>query len=242
MNVFDRIRAAALAVDAREHEHRPARCGVGLVEHRVAGAHRLDGPEHAALVARAVEVEATRAAGAVGREENRAVNTDGTLTYSFVESVLAMHPFYIIRFLGGAVFLAGTFVMAYNLSYAARLSELAPFSTETLALWTVVTIRWPELANWMRLRIADGTLEPRQEERDDRSHPCHLLDRPEVLRVLDAVDRGGPLNEETLPRYCGIFEQSRRAVASSDRDTDVADTSAEVAGDDGPTELRSTGS
>ena len=45
----------------------------------------------------------------------RAVNTDGTLTYSFVESVLAMHPFYIIRFLGGFVFLAGALVMAYNL-------------------------------------------------------------------------------------------------------------------------------
>jgi len=45
----------------------------------------------------------------------RAVNTDGTLTYSFVESVQAMHPFYIIRFLGGAFFLTGTLVMAYNL-------------------------------------------------------------------------------------------------------------------------------
>ena len=45
----------------------------------------------------------------------RAVNDDGTLTYSFIESVQAMHPFYVIRFLGGAAFLAGTLVMAYNL-------------------------------------------------------------------------------------------------------------------------------
>jgi cytochrome c oxidase cbb3-type subunit 1 len=45
----------------------------------------------------------------------RAVNDDGTLTYSFVESVQAMHPFYIIRFLGGALFLLGAVVMAYNL-------------------------------------------------------------------------------------------------------------------------------
>jgi cytochrome c oxidase cbb3-type subunit 1 len=45
----------------------------------------------------------------------RAVNDDGTLTYSFVESVEAMHPFYIIRFLGGGLFLAGTLVMAVNL-------------------------------------------------------------------------------------------------------------------------------
>jgi cytochrome c oxidase cbb3-type subunit 1 len=45
----------------------------------------------------------------------RAVNTDGTLTYSFVESVEAMHPFYIVRFIGGALFLIGAIVMAYNL-------------------------------------------------------------------------------------------------------------------------------
>ena len=45
----------------------------------------------------------------------RAVNADGTLTYSFVESVAAMHPFYIVRFLGGVFFLAGMLLMAYNL-------------------------------------------------------------------------------------------------------------------------------
>ena len=45
----------------------------------------------------------------------RAVNADGTLTYSFVETVEAMHPYYIIRFLGGALFLLGTLIMAYNL-------------------------------------------------------------------------------------------------------------------------------
>jgi len=44
----------------------------------------------------------------------RAVNADGTLTYSFVESVQAMHPYYAIRALGGAVFLTGMLIMAYN--------------------------------------------------------------------------------------------------------------------------------
>ena len=44
-----------------------------------------------------------------------AENADGTLQYSFIESVQAMHPFYVIRFLGGFLFLAGTLVMAYNL-------------------------------------------------------------------------------------------------------------------------------
>jgi cytochrome c oxidase cbb3-type subunit 1 len=45
----------------------------------------------------------------------RATNTDGTLTYSFVESVQAMHPYFIVRFLGGVFFLLGTIVMAWNI-------------------------------------------------------------------------------------------------------------------------------
>ena len=45
----------------------------------------------------------------------RATNADGTLTYSFVESVQAMHPYYIVRFLGGAFFLFGALVMAWNI-------------------------------------------------------------------------------------------------------------------------------
>ena len=45
----------------------------------------------------------------------RAVNDDGTLTYSFVETTQAMHPFYIVRFLGGLVFYSGVLVMTYNL-------------------------------------------------------------------------------------------------------------------------------
>ncbi|WP_297527620.1 cytochrome-c oxidase, cbb3-type subunit I [Thiohalobacter sp.] len=44
----------------------------------------------------------------------RAVNEDGTLTYSFVESLEAMYPYYFVRFLGGAVFLSGMLIMAYN--------------------------------------------------------------------------------------------------------------------------------
>jgi cytochrome c oxidase cbb3-type subunit 1 len=44
----------------------------------------------------------------------RAVNSDGTLTYSFIESVERTYPFYNIRLLGGAMFLFGMFLMAYN--------------------------------------------------------------------------------------------------------------------------------
>ncbi len=46
----------------------------------------------------------------------RAINDDGTLTYSFVESVQAMHPFYIVRASGGLLFLTGMLIMAYNIA------------------------------------------------------------------------------------------------------------------------------
>jgi cytochrome c oxidase cbb3-type subunit 1 len=45
----------------------------------------------------------------------RATNADGTLTYSFVESVKASYPFWTIRVVGGVLFLAGMFLMAYNM-------------------------------------------------------------------------------------------------------------------------------
>jgi cytochrome c oxidase cbb3-type subunit 1 len=45
----------------------------------------------------------------------RAVNTDGTLTYSFVESLTASYPFYTIRFLGGVLVVTGFILMAYNM-------------------------------------------------------------------------------------------------------------------------------
>ncbi len=39
----------------------------------------------------------------------------GFLQYSFVETVVAMHPFYVVRAAGGALFLIGALIMAYNL-------------------------------------------------------------------------------------------------------------------------------
>jgi cytochrome c oxidase cbb3-type subunit 1 len=44
----------------------------------------------------------------------RAVNPDGTLTYSFAEAVKAMYPYYMVRLLGGVLFLSGMLIMAYN--------------------------------------------------------------------------------------------------------------------------------
>ena len=44
----------------------------------------------------------------------RATNADGTLTYSFVESLNATYPYYLVRLGGGVLVLAGMFLMAVN--------------------------------------------------------------------------------------------------------------------------------
>lgn len=53
----------------------------------------------------------------------RAVNDDGTLTYSFVEVLKRTYPYYYVRLLGGAIFLSGMFIMAYNCWKTARQSK-----------------------------------------------------------------------------------------------------------------------
>lgn len=50
----------------------------------------------------------------------RAFDDFGNLQYSFVESVAAAHPFYIMRALGGAFFLAGMILMCYNIARTVR--------------------------------------------------------------------------------------------------------------------------
>ncbi len=50
----------------------------------------------------------------------RAVNEDGTLTYSFVEALEASYPGYFVRFIGGAIFLTGMLIMAYNVYMTVR--------------------------------------------------------------------------------------------------------------------------
>ena len=44
----------------------------------------------------------------------RAVNDDGTLTYSFVQSLKETYPYYMARLLGGLMYLGGMLIMAYN--------------------------------------------------------------------------------------------------------------------------------
>jgi cytochrome c oxidase cbb3-type subunit 1 len=50
----------------------------------------------------------------------RSVNPDGSLTYTFVESVKATFPFYVIRLVGGLLYLAGMLIMLWNMVMTMR--------------------------------------------------------------------------------------------------------------------------
>jgi cytochrome c oxidase cbb3-type subunit 1 len=58
----------------------------------------------------------------------RAVNDDGTLTYSFVETLEASHPGYLVRLVGGSLFVIGMILMAYNAwrTLATPVQQLSP--------------------------------------------------------------------------------------------------------------------
>jgi cytochrome c oxidase cbb3-type subunit 1 len=44
----------------------------------------------------------------------RSFNEDGSLTYTFIESVKATYPYYVVRVLGGVLYLTGMLIMAWN--------------------------------------------------------------------------------------------------------------------------------
>jgi cytochrome c oxidase cbb3-type subunit 1 len=59
----------------------------------------------------------------------RTYNESGTLAYSFVDSLVAMHPYYIARAVGGLLFLIGALVGCYNVYMTirtARQHEIGP--------------------------------------------------------------------------------------------------------------------
>jgi len=63
----------------------------------------------------------------------RALNPDGTLVYTFVESVKATFPFYLIRLLGGLLYLAGMGVMAWNVVMTVKNGAVRPAAIPQLA-------------------------------------------------------------------------------------------------------------
>jgi cytochrome c oxidase cbb3-type subunit 1 len=45
----------------------------------------------------------------------KATNPDGSLAYTFLDSVAALYPYWTVRLLGGLLYFAGITVFAYNL-------------------------------------------------------------------------------------------------------------------------------
>jgi cytochrome c oxidase cbb3-type subunit 1 len=63
----------------------------------------------------------------------RAYDSFGFLQYAFAESVSAVHPFYVIRLLGGVFFLIGALIMVYNLIRTARGEVVEPVTVSGIA-------------------------------------------------------------------------------------------------------------
>ena len=56
----------------------------------------------------------------------RAYNENGALAYSFVDSLVAMHPYYIARAIGGLLFLSGAAIGLYNVWITVRMARKTP--------------------------------------------------------------------------------------------------------------------
>jgi cbb3-type cytochrome oxidase subunit 1 len=54
----------------------------------------------------------------------RDIGDDGTLTYTFIESIKATYPYYVVRTLGGLMFFVGMLMMAYNVIKTIGSAEL----------------------------------------------------------------------------------------------------------------------
>ncbi len=65
----------------------------------------------------------------------RAFNDDGTLTYAFIESLAATKPYYVIRLMGGLLFLSGMFFMAWNTWKTLSNKEMKPIPASEPAIW-----------------------------------------------------------------------------------------------------------
>jgi cytochrome c oxidase cbb3-type subunit 1 len=63
----------------------------------------------------------------------RAVNPDGTLVYTFVESVKATFPYYVVRLLGGVLYLGGMLIMAWNVVMTVRVGKAVPAAIPMVA-------------------------------------------------------------------------------------------------------------
>jgi cytochrome c oxidase cbb3-type subunit 1 len=65
----------------------------------------------------------------------RAANDDGTLTYTFIETIAATKPYYVIRLLGGILYLSGMFIMAWNTWKTLRAKPAPQIEAAPAVVW-----------------------------------------------------------------------------------------------------------
>ena len=58
------------------------------------------------------------------------LNPDGSLTYTFMETLVELYPYWLIRAISGVVYLAGVLLFIYNIYMTARSSN-AEVAVET---------------------------------------------------------------------------------------------------------------
>jgi hypothetical protein len=107
----------------------------------------------------------------------RAVNPDGTLVYSFVESVKATFPFYVIRLLGGLLYLSGMLIMAWNVVMTVAAAGASP---RRFPLATGARLSTRENTTWL-----SNTCNPTGHEKIETSN--FLM----IVLILLAVAVGG---------------------------------------------------
>ncbi len=158
----------------------------------------------------------------------RAYTSLGFLEYSFIETVAAMHPFYVIRAMGGALFLIGALIMAFNLWMTVRSGSAG----RDAAFRRAVGPRWP----W-----PSEELNQHDEHRTQGSAPVALgearrssrpeLDRPGHRRAAGGLghrrpgrDRAALLPEGTIETVAGhaALHAARAAPAATSMSREAA--------------------
>jgi hypothetical protein len=100
------------------------------------------------------------------------------------------------------------FVMAFSILRAARLAEGNPVPTNGLALWTIVSVRWPALAEFLQQNPERVDLFRATTDRLERQAPAELrqlLAEPtdEVRQVFN-YPLGGPLTAAVIRECAGV--------------------------------------
>jgi WD40 repeat protein len=105
------------------------------------------------------------------------------------------------------------FVNAYGIARALQVVQDSVVARDDLALWTILRVRWPALAEYVRTCPAaiDALIDRRPPPDGAPSALVGLFASPDVADLLDA-ELGGPLTAATIRACCGLAE----APADSD--------------------------